>query len=238
MSDDLPDRTAQLEQIRRTYEAYHSSGRDRLWDTQNAGFARIAADRDDALTHLVRASLPTAGMRAVLDVGCGSGDLAAIARAAQVGEWVGVDLLNTPLETARANYPWAQFIEASADALPFETGAFDVAVASTLFSSLPSLELEQAVAREIVRVLRPEGWLVWYDLRYDNPRNRRVHGLDRADIAGLFPGWRADLSTTTLLPPLARRLGPLTRLLYRPLELLPPLRSHLIGRLHRPSTLP
>jgi len=38
----------------------------------------------------------------------------------------------------------------------------------------------------------------------------------------------------TLLPPLARRLGPATPLAYPVLAALPPLRSHLIGLLRKP----
>jgi len=107
-------------------------------------------------------------------------------------------------------------------------------VASTLFSSLPSRGLEEAVAGEIARALRPDGWLAWYDLRYRNPANRSVHGLGRSDVQSLFPGWTLELQSMTLLPPLARRLGPLTGALYGPLHALPFLRSHLIGRLQPP----
>jgi len=40
---------------------------------------------------------------------------------------------------------------------------------------------------------------------------------------------------TTLIPPIARRLGPTTPVLYPILESIPFLRSHLIGRLRCPT---
>ena len=46
-------------------------------------------------------------------------------------------------------------------------------------------------AGEIIRVMRPGGWLVWFDLRYDNPWNAGVHGLSKGRLAQLFPGWRS-----------------------------------------------
>jgi hypothetical protein len=113
-----------------------------------------------------------------------------------------------------------------------------VVVASTLFSSLPSPGFEIAVAAEIDRVLKPGGWLIWYDLRYPNPWNRAVHGVSRTALSRLFPYWSHELHTVTLLPPVARRLGRLTPLLYPALHAIPPLRSHIIGRLQRPGRRP
>lgn len=229
------DRDLTLDEIRRTYEAYRRTGRSRIWDLDNRGFRRIVRDRDQALIRYLGRSLPVSGR--VLDIGCGDGRLAAIAKEAglPIMAWVGVDLDPDAVASASRRFPFASFIEASADRLPLEPASVDVVVASTLFSSLPSPDLEAAVAAEIRRVLAPAGWLVWYDLRYDNPANRAVHGLSRRRIAQLFPGWKAEIRPITLLPPIARRLGATTPVLYPLLEKMPLLRSHLVGRLHRPT---
>lgn len=230
MTDQERDRD--LESIRQTYQRYEREGRYQRWDPRNPGNARIERDRDRALVDLVARSLPTTGGR-VLDLGMGDGRLAEVARVAglPIGLWTGVDLDPRAVEAAAAAAPWAHFVEASADRLPFDDASFDAVVASTLFSSLPSRQLEEAVASEIGRVLNGGGWLIWYDLRYANPANPSVHGLSRRVVGSLFPGWSIDLGSITLLPPLARRLGPLTRALYRPLHAFPLLRSHLVGRL-------
>jgi ubiquinone/menaquinone biosynthesis C-methylase UbiE len=193
----------------------------------------MSRDRDRILIDLVRRSVPAGG--SVLDIGCGPGSLADLV-AGEVPNlsWTGVDLLPEAITEAREQRPWATWIEASADALPIGNASIDVVVASTLFSSLPSGQLERDAAAEVGRVLRPGGWLVWYDLRYGNPGNRSVHGLGQNAVRHLFPGWRAELRPVTLIPPLARRLGSLTGVLYGPLERLPFLRSHLVGRLRRP----
>lgn len=231
------DRDLELDEIRSTYEVYRRTGRARLWDLGNRGFRRIVEDRDRSLLRFMARSLPAAG-GTVLDLGSGDGRLAVAARDAgiSISSWIGVDL--DPLAIARASEsaPFATFIEGSADRLPLEPASVNVTVASTLFSSVPSPHLEGAIAGEISRVLASDGWLVWYDLRYDNPWNRAVHGLGRRRLAQLFPDWIGELRTITVLPPVARRLGPTTPLLYPLLESVPVLRSHLIGRLHRPAS--
>jgi SAM-dependent methyltransferase len=221
------------ERIRKVYRSYETEGRDRIWDMGNAGFARLSRDRDLRLRELLGRSLPGRAA-SMLDVGCGNGGLlATVAQRWPDVRLAGLDLQPERIAEARLNAPDAQLVVGSADALPFGDDAFDVVTAITLMSSLPT-EMERDAAREIARVTRPGGWLVWFDLRYDNPRNPAVHGIGARRLAVLFPGWPQELRSSTVLPPLARRLGRSTPVLYPMLELVPPLRSHLIGRLRCP----
>jgi hypothetical protein len=99
--------------------------------------------------------------------------------------------------------------------------------------------LDDAMARrlaaEACRVLRAGGAVLWYDFRFNNPRNSHVRGMKRAAVQKLFPGFRLELRTVTLAPPLARRLGPFTGLLYPALSCLPFLRTHYAGLLLKPA---
>lgn len=234
----MSDRERELQEIRETYDRYRSSGRARLWDPANDGYRRMVEDRDRELLALVRRSLPSSGGR-VLDVGCGDGRLAAVVQQSgvELALWTGVDLGPSQVASASSTYPWASFVQASVHQLPLADGSFDVVIASMLFSSLPSSELEHAAVDEIRRVLVPNGWLVWYDLRYPSPGNSSVHAMSRIRLGKLFPGWHSELNSSTLLPPLARRLGHLDGA-YSALHRLPILRSHLVGRLRSPESAP
>ncbi|HLZ35487.1 MAG TPA: class I SAM-dependent methyltransferase, partial [Nitrospira sp.] len=93
----------------------------------------------------------------LLDVGCGSGQLALIA--AKDGLKVtGVDIAGNLVERARARAQaeglTARFEEADAEALPFEDASFDVVVSliAAMFASRPDL-----VAKELLRVCTPGG---------------------------------------------------------------------------------
>src|SRR5260370_175243 len=93
-----------------------------------------------------------------------------------------------------------------------------------------------SVAGEIQRVMRPGGGLLWYDFRYDSPSNPNVRGVGARRVRSLFPNLTGELIGLTLLPPLARRLGPLTPAAYPVLVTIPPLRSHLCGLLRNAAS--
>lgn len=103
--------------------------------------------------------LPVAPGCRLLDVGCGSGQLALIA--AKDGlEVTGVDIAGNLVERARARAQAenlsARFEEADAEALPFEDATFDVVVSliGAMFAPRPEL-----VAKELLRVCQPGGTL-------------------------------------------------------------------------------
>jgi hypothetical protein len=76
---------------------------------------------------------------------------------------------------------------------------------------------------EARRVLAPGGTLLVYEPRIPNPLNRRTRHIRRDELARLG-GTRFE--SITLLPGLARRLGPVTERVYPTLARITVLRSH------------
>jgi hypothetical protein len=74
--------------------------------------------------------------------------------------------------------------------------------------------------------------VLWYDFIW-NPLNRATHGVGRAELGRLFPGFAADLERATLAPPLARLVAPRSERAARALAALPWLRGHYLGLLRR-----
>lgn len=224
---------SETDRITRAYRELeeHAAGR---WDLDNKGNQAILSER----RRLTRAALQREGLlplgdRKVLEVGSGGGSELAwlLELGALPSRLVGIDLLPQRVAAARKAYPDLEFHEGNAEHLPFPDGNFDLVLALTVFSSIFDEGMAANVASEICRVLRPGGALLWYDFRYDNPRNPDVHGVTAAHVRKLFPGLQGDLMGLTLVPPVARRLGPLTGVAYPALSWLPPLRSHLLGLL-------
>lgn len=227
----------EADRIARAYD--HILGeRAARWDLGNRGNRAILEERRGLLVRVLERQgwLPL-GDRSVLDVGSGGGAELASLRdlGASPSRLFGVDILPARVSAARAAYPDIDFRAGNAEKLDFPDGAFDLVLAFTIFSSILDADMARNVAREIVRVLKPGGGLLWYDFRYDNPSNPDVRGVTGRRARELFAGLSGRLQSVTLLPPLARRLGALTPAAYPALSLLPFLRSHLFGLLVKPE---
>jgi len=125
-------------------------GRDRAFRNKLVGLARLAAGE------------------CVLDVGCGTGSLAIAAKrqVGATGEVFGVDA--SPEMIARATSKAAKaaidvrFENAVAEVLPFPDAQFDAVLSTLMLHHLPR-SARQLCAREIRRVLKPEGRVLVVD---------------------------------------------------------------------------
>ncbi|MGH3102970.1 MAG: ubiquinone/menaquinone biosynthesis methyltransferase [Gaiellaceae bacterium] len=134
-------------------------------DAVRSMFDRIAPVYD-AMNRIMTAGLDRRWRRAtaravvrpgdrVLDVCCGTGDLALADRDAG-GEVTGLDFSERMLERARRKSGEIEWVRGDALALPFAAAAFDAATVGFGVRNVP--ELEPALA-ELRRVLRPGGRL-------------------------------------------------------------------------------
>lgn len=174
-------------------------------------------EREQVLIELLRRRgvESLAGMN-ILDVGCGEGMLLRhlLDHGAEPRRSTGIDLLEERVQKGARLSPGLGFLSANGAELPFGDSRFDLVFQFCVFTSVLDARIRQALAAELLRVLRPQGVLVWYDFFYDNPRNANVRGIGRAEIAGLFPGCRLTLRRVTLAPPLGRVVAPLSPALY------------------------
>ena len=228
------------ERIRQVYAGYRERGLSQgKWSEDNPGNRAILRERQTMAASMLAEGgrLPLENQE-VLEVGCGSGKVlrSLVEIGAAPARCHGVDLLPDRIDAARLVLPESEFRIANAEELPYGDNAFDLVLVFTVFSSILNDQVAQSVAREIARVLRVGGGVLWYDFRFNNPANRNVRGMSRRSIIRLFPNFEFQLQSLTLLPPLARRLGPLTSMLYPALALLPFLKTHWLGLLKQGSS--
>lgn len=178
--------------------------------------------------------VPLADKR-LLDVGCGRGQWFAAVESlgARRENLAGIELQPERQSDAAARFAGADIRQGDAAALPWPDGAFDVVAQSTVFTSILDNRVRRQVAAEMLRVLAPQGTVLWYDFCFDNPANDQVRGIGRREVESLFPGCRARFRRVTLAPPLARRLAAASFLLAAAVESLRLLNTHLFGYLQR-----
>jgi SAM-dependent methyltransferase len=135
------------ELVRREYETERALAiRNRVF----RDFAR-GTDPESAVVSAVAEAIP----RRVLEVGCGTGELAARVSEELGSEVVALDLSPRMVELARARRVDARV--GDVQGLPFPDREFDVVIAAWMLYHVPDLELALS---EIGRVLRPGGRLV------------------------------------------------------------------------------
>ena len=212
--------------------------------------------RDQALSsRLLRDGITPASHPRILDLGCGTGHYLSLLRGIgfRPAALCGVDLVPERLASLRQRLPGAGTACADIAALPFRDGAFDLVLQVHCFHTVLSPVHRLRMAAEAWRVLRPGGWVLWYDLR---PRplpwvqpwavtaahllqpeppapgtGIPIRPLSRAEVRCLFPEGDLRLEPHGLDPALGRRVpGEWSE---RFLELLPPLQTNLLGGIRK-----
>ncbi len=181
-------------------------------------------------------ALKTCGMfpladKKIVEVGCGCGGwlLDLMSWGANPSRLAGIDIDGERLEAAKKRLGGCDLRHGDASQLPWPEQSFDLCVQSTVFTSILDNHVKSAVAQEMLRVLKPDGLILWYDFRYNNPHNPNVRGIEAAEIRRLFPGCDIRLQKMTLAPPITRRLVRVSWILCLLLEKVPLLRTHYLG---------
>ena len=184
------------------------------------------------LTLLKRHDLAPLHTKKILEVGCGTGSQLRefIKWGARPENITGIDLLVDRVAEARYVCPEAvRILYGNAAELAFPDATFDLVVQFTVFTSVLDSLTKQQMASEMLRVVKDDGLILWYDFHVNNPWNPDVRGVKKREISQLFPGCRIQLQRITLVPPLVRLLAPYSWLACYVLGKIPWLCTHYIG---------
>lgn len=175
--------------------------------------------------------------RKILDIGCGRGGMLSnfVKYGASPHNLSGIDLLPERIKLAKISYPNINFRCGDASKLPYENSSFDIIMQFTVFTSILYDQMKISISSEMLRVLKQDGFILWYDYHMDNPWNPDVKGVKKKEIYQLFPDCSIYLKRITLLPPLTRLLIPYSLMLCYLLEKIPILCSHYLGLIRKLS---
>ncbi len=176
----------------------------------------------------------------ILEVGCGTGYWLRefIKWGARPEDLTGVELLSDRVTNAERLCPQTVTIQCgSATELGCSDGVFDLVLQSTVFTSVLDSRVKQRIASEMLRVVKKEGLILWYDFLVSNPRNPDVRGLKKREIHQLFPDCRIELQRITLAPPLVRFVAPYSWTACYLLGKIPFLCTHYLGVIRKSKQL-
>jgi ubiquinone/menaquinone biosynthesis C-methylase UbiE len=143
----------------------------------------------------------------ILDVGCGYGRMLRFwtEMGASPRLMSGYDLAFYRLDRAHELSPHMNLVAGDASKLPYLSDSFDLVSQFSMFSSIHDERMREMAAWEFERVLRPSGWLVWYDIAAGKGGN--TIPLPKSYVQELFHGLEMKYAT----PIFSRRL---THLIY------------------------
>ena len=172
----------EAERIKKVYEKRRSKQKYKLYSFFNKGNLYIVQQRERALLDLLRKfNFVKLSDKKILDVGCGTGGIlrSFIEYGARPKNLYGVDILQDRIEIAQDINSNINYELGNASNLPYEDNYFDIVLQFTVFTSILSEEIKKDIAKEMIRVLKKEGIIIWYDFFYNNPKNPDVKGIKK-----------------------------------------------------------
>lgn len=167
----------------RIQEAYRKRQGIALYSWFSPGHLFLIQGREREILGLLRKKgIESLDKKRILEVGCGTGYWIRqfINWGARPQNITGIDLLHDRVAEARHLGPDSVRIECgSAASLGFADAAFDLVLQSMVFSSVLDPSMKRQIAAEMLRVVKSDGMILWYDFHVNNPRNPDVRGLKK-----------------------------------------------------------
>ena len=189
--------------INKVYQNYLLNKKNsKKWSSQNYGNSLIENEKLELIQKILEPLDLLNKTESILDIGCANGKTISLIKKIGFLENIiyGVDLRENRLNDAKILYPKSNFKCMDARYLSFRNNSFDIVSIFTVFSSIIRKIDRIKVATQIDRVLKPNGIVIFYDLRYRNPFNYNVVGIKYPEVDELFPRYKKRIKPVTLLP--------------------------------------
>jgi ubiquinone/menaquinone biosynthesis C-methylase UbiE len=199
----------------------------------DAGNLFVVQERERLLLKRLRrrGREPLTGSR-LLEIGCGSGHWLRefIKWGVCPQDVTGIDLRQEVIPIAAQLCPTGVTLQsANASSLDFQDESFDLVLQSMVFTSVLNEAMRYQIAREMLRLVKKTGLIIWYDFHVNNPWNPDVRGVRKAEIRQLFPNCHVELERASLALPLTKILAPWSWTLCHLLSRLRVLNTHYLG---------
>ena len=145
----------------------------------------------------------------MLDIGCGGGGAAGtlIQIAFAPENLFGIDLLPKNIVNAKRKYASCNFAVGDGRRVDYCDESFDLVLESGIFIRLSDDEASD-IACEMIRVVKPGGFVMLIDWRYGPPARNQYYALAKRRRSALFPGLEPIAAIPeALLSPIGRTVS-------------------------------
>lgn len=232
MNQNLQNSSDEIKRIKDAYEKRKVSTPPGRYSSHDKAHLFACSQRErTVLKNLEKENMLPLWGKKILEVGCGNGSIMEdfIRYNANPANLYGVELLRERVERVKQLDPDIKISCQSAEKIPYQDKMFDLVMQFTMFTSILDSNMKSQIAMEMIRVLKDDGIILWYDYFCSNPGNPDVKGIKRKEIKSLFPGCKYYFIRTTLAPPITRTVIKLSRAACYLLEMLPFLRTHYVA---------
>ena len=233
----VPESKALSIEAARIRDVYSRRNKNARYSATDPGHILAVRERETRLLALLsKHGYSSLADTRILEIGCGTGYWLRqfVAWGARPENISGVDVLAERIKEAQHSCPAGmQLLVQNAADMSLPDGEFDLILQSTVFTSILDANIKQRVASEMLRVLSPNGMILWYDFCVDNPFNPDVRGVSKTEITQLFPDCRIELERLTLAPPLGRTIARMSQSMYKALSRINMLCTHYLGTISR-----
>lgn len=222
----------ETERIKIAYRKRDLANKGKLYSWFNPGSLFLVQQREKHILKALQSlGLTDLSSKVILDLGCGNGLLLRefLKYGCEPKNCHGIDLLSDRIETASKLSSNMLFARGNAEYLPYKNGVFELVLVFTVFTSILDPGMKRGVSREILRVLKNDGVILWFDYFISSPWNPDVKGVGKKEISDLFPNCRMRMKKIGLAPPLARALVPFSRVMCLWLEKFKIFSTHYLG---------
>jgi len=222
-----------MNEVQRIKKAYKNRKHDAdLYSYFNKAALFINQGKERAILDILSiCNIKNISHKKILDLGCGTGGVLRdfLRYGANPELCCGIDLLPERIEVAKKLSPNIDFRCGNAEKLPYKTNSFAILLSFTVFSSILDKDMKINIAHEMLRVIKSNGIILWYDFHMNNPQNRDVRGIKKNEIRRLFVNCDLRFNRITLAPPMVRIIAPYSFIICYLLEMINIFNTHYIG---------